>query len=144
MQITTRTMATLMLLASITAACTTAPPERQAQQLPTSSIASPLDISYSEEQVQTLIQTLTAHRRTLFSSSSGEYSYFIGGVLSAVYKPSEGRFIVTPESAEGEKSCVYDASGKLLLEGYAGANRDLRRATCDSLLSTLEKSLAIP
>ncbi|MFQ5488020.1 MAG: hypothetical protein ACE5ET_06210 [Gammaproteobacteria bacterium] len=144
MQTTTRTMATLMLAAIITAACTTAAPERQAQQAAASSIAKPVERSYTTDQVRNLMQILSAHRRTLFSSSSGEYSYFIGGVLSAVYNPAKGGLTITPESAAGEKPCIYNGDGQLLLEGYAGTSRELRRAACDTLLSTLESSLAIP
>ncbi len=144
MQTTIRTLATLMLVAIITAACTTAAPERQAQQAAATPITKAVERSYSADQVQKLMQTLSTHRRTLFSSSSGEYSYFIGGVLSAVYNPAKGRLTITPESTAGEKPCDYNGDGQLLLEGYAGTSRELRRATCDSLLSTLEKSLAIP
>lgn len=144
MQITTSTSATLLLMAIYTAACTTVAPEHEIPQTATAAISKPVKSTYTEDQVQTLKQALSAHRRTLYSSSNREYSYFIGGVLRAVYTPSKNHLMVTAAGAADKDSCVYDANSQLMLEGYAGTSRDLRRAECDALLSTLESSLATP
>ncbi|HHH35728.1 MAG TPA: hypothetical protein ENK48_02735 [Gammaproteobacteria bacterium] len=104
----------------------------QAPQAP----ARPATPAYDPSRVKALIQKLTSHRRTLYSVSRNEYAYYMGGVLTATFRPGDGRLRVRAEGAPASAECSYDSEGRLLAPKGT--------PSCDRLLATLESSLDAP
>ncbi len=116
-----------------------APLPAESEDAAAGTAAAPPSLRYGPEQVKALIRTFTQHRRTIFSSSSGDYTYFMGGILTAVYDPGSARLTVTPQ--DGGAPCVYNDQGSLASD--AGGSGDTA-STCDELLGILHEDLKIP
>ncbi len=92
---------------------------------------------YTPSQVAALLRDMINHRRTMFSSSRGEYLYYIGGTLTATFKTDSRQFRLTPENGPEETACVYGEDG-------TQADGKTRQDVCDGLLDALKASLAAP
>ncbi len=76
----------------------------------------------------------------LYSVSSNEYTYYMGGILTAVYRPGDNLFRIRPEGAGPAAACSYDGEGRL----QKPARSESAARSCDRLLATLESSLNAP
>lgn len=92
------------------------------------------------------IELLQHNQRTLYSSRRGEYSYYISGVLNAVYQIRQGRLVITADTANKPRVCTYNDQGVLQQSSKAPDGKDKGGgAICNTLIRTLAHSLsAVP
>ncbi len=81
------------------------------------------------------------HNRTLYSVSQGTYTYYMGGILTAVFKESSETLVVTPEDTDGVASCEFSTEGVLNLENVPQNKRETTIKNCNALMKALENSL---
>ncbi len=81
------------------------------------------------------------HNRTLYSVSQGTYTYYMGGILTAVFKESSKTLVVTPEDTADVASCEFSSEGVLNLENAPQNKSETTIKNCNALMKALENSL---
>jgi len=79
---------------------------------------------------------LLGQRRSLYSSATGKYSYFIGGELAAEYDTDSRVLVITGEGVDGGAVCKYSADGALFI-----AAKTTSGAQCNALITRLYRHM---
>lgn len=87
--------------------------------------------------VASVVKKMESSPYTLYWRDDNSYSYYIGGLLDAEYKPGAG---LTVQEAKGDDSgitCKFDDKGKL-----SGAGDPKSNKACSELMFTLDDELS--
>jgi|GEM_PF-6690520 len=88
-----------------------------------------------------VVKKLNKNKNTLYWRDNNSYSFYVGSVVRAEFKPGSG-LTVTPDNEEAGYECHYQADGKL--DAAAGADPAKTAALqdqCKTLMFTLEEQL---
>lgn len=81
-----------------------------------------------------LVHQLLANRMTMYWSASNTYSYELGGMMAAFYKPAYGLSIKPAQGMLAGTECRYDSQGQIQNKAIA--------EPCAKLMSSLTQILA--
>lgn len=79
---------------------------------------------------------LVGQRRSVYSSATGKYSYFIGGELAAEYDSDLRVLVITGEGGDDGAVCKYSADGALFI-----AAKTASEAQCNALITRLYRHM---
>lgn len=87
--------------------------------------------------VVALDKELAAHRRSVYSSHTGKYEYFIGGELLAEYDPNSRILVITGRGPADGAVCKYTAEGALFVDPQNPAGKSAEVSECNALITQL-------
>ena len=77
---------------------------------------------------------------TLYWKDNNPYSYYVGGLLDAEYKPGAGLTVQEAKGDDSGISCQFTADGKL--KNAEGASDQKANEKCSKLMFTLDDELS--
>ena len=87
-----------------------------------------------------VVKKLNKNKNTLYWRDNNSYSFYVGSVVRAEFKPGTG-LTVTPDNEEAGYECHYQADGKLVAAGADPAKTAALQDQCKALMFTLEEQL---
>jgi len=88
--------------------------------------------------VASVLKKMESSPYTLYWRGTDTYSYYVGGLFDAEYKPGVGLVVKDDLPDETSLTCKYDGSGSL---GDAGKDQKMKEA-CSKLMFTLDSELS--
>lgn len=87
-----------------------------------------------------VVDKLNKNKHTLYWRDKGTYSFYVGSVVRAEFKPGTG-LTVTPDNEEAGYECNYKADGALDTKGADAGGSVKLKDQCKALMFTLEEQL---
>lgn len=91
--------------------------------------------------VTALAKELPAHPRSVYSSRSGKYEYFIGGELLAAYDAESRILVITGHGPAEGTVCKYSFAGALFVEPQNPAGNTADASGCNGLVTQLHRHM---
>lgn len=91
--------------------------------------------------VVTLVKQLPAHPRSVYSSRTGKYEYFIGGELLAEYDAESRILVITGHGAAEGTVCKYSSAGALFVDAQNPSGNTADASGCNALITQLNRHL---
>src|SRR3569832_58245 len=91
----------------------------------------------------TLTKELAGHRRSVYSSHTAKYEYFIGGELLAEYDPDSRVLVITGHGPAEGVVCKYTAEGALFVDPQNPAGKNAEVSGCNVLVTQLYRTCSV-
>ena len=88
--------------------------------------------------VASVLKKMETSPYTLYWRSKNTYSYYVGGLFDAEYKPGEGLIVKDESSGDASLTCKYDDAGSL---GNVEKDQKMKEA-CGKLMFSLDNELS--
>ena len=105
-------------------------------EAPTPSISEPIAIP-ERGSVESVVKKMESSPYTLYWKENDSYSYYVGGLFDAEYKPGAGLTIQESKGDDTGITCKFNADGKL-----GGSGDEKSNKACSQLMFTLDDELS--
>jgi len=105
-------------------------------EAPTPPIAKPVALP-ERGSVASVVKKMESSPYTLYWKENDSYSYYVGGLLDAEYKPGAGLTIQEAKGDDSGVTCKFDENGTL-----SGAGDPKSDQACSKLMFTLDDELS--
>lgn len=91
--------------------------------------------------VVALTKQLPAHPRSVYSSRTGKYEYFIGGELLAEYDAESRILVITGQGPAEGTVCKYSSAGALFVDAQNPSGNTADASGCNTLITQLNRHM---